>query len=222
MKALLLILLLSLVSFFPHHEIAGASSLPSPVRDNKGEVVKVGSNYFVLPVTRGRGGGLYPANIKSNATICPLDVIQEADEVQKGIPVVLEPYNNATTGAVVRLSTDLNVRFFTPTICARKTVWKVDAYDESVNKYFVKTGGVEGNPGPQTLSSWFKIQKYKSVYKFVFCPTVCNYCKVICKDVGIFEQNGECDCTSSSFKIHFQSILYWTHTWLRYSFWVKI
>nr|GMC74123.1 kunitz trypsin inhibitor 2-like [Ipomoea batatas] len=162
MKALLLILLLSLVSFFPHHEIAGASSLPSPVRDNKGEVVKVGSNYFVLPVTRGRGGGLYPANIKSNATICPLDVIQEADEVQKGIPVVLEPYNNATTVPAP---------------------W-------SAYQLISTSGGVEGNPGPQTLSSWFKIDKYKSVYKFVFCPTVCNYCKVICKDVGIFEQNG--------------------------------
>lgn len=188
MKPLLLLILLSLVSL--SHHLSAAASPQSPVRDTKGEVLKVGSNYFVLPVIRGRGGGLYPANIKSNATICPLDVIQEADEVQKGIPVVLTPFDNATSGGVVRLSTDLNVRFFTPTICARKTVWKLDGYDKSVNRFFVKTGGVEGNPGPDTLSSWFKIEKYKDVYKFVYCPTVCNYCKVLCKDVGIFEQDG--------------------------------
>lgn len=47
-------------------------------------------------------------------------------------------------------------------------------------------GGVEGNPGRETLDNWFKIEKTDDGYKFVFCPTVCNFCKVICRDVGIF------------------------------------
>ena len=45
---------------------------------------------------------------------------------------------------------------------------------------------MEGNLGPKTLSNWFKIEKYENDYKFLFCPTVFNYCKVICRDVGIF------------------------------------
>lgn len=52
------------------------------------------------------------------------------------------------------------------------------------------SGGVEGNPGSKTTSSWFKIKKYEEDYKLVFCPTVCKYCKVICKDVGFFVENG--------------------------------
>ena len=50
----------------------------------------------------------------------------------------------------------------------------------------MSSGGVEGNPGPATLSNWFKIEKFGDDYKLVFCPTVCNFCKVVCKDVGIF------------------------------------
>ncbi|RAL41728.1 hypothetical protein DM860_008910 [Cuscuta australis] len=179
----LLIFVLSLL-FSPPLISAAAAASPA-VLDVKGKPLIVGSNYFVLPVIRGGGGGLYPANTKPNTFGCPLDIIQEASEVQKGIPVVFSPVN-AT--AAVPLSTDLNVRFYTPTICARRMGWKMDGLDESSKQYFVKTGGAEGNPGPQTLSSWFKIEKAGSDYKFVFCPTVCNVCKVVCKDVGIYVQ----------------------------------
>ncbi|KAJ0559060.1 putative proteinase inhibitor I3, Kunitz legume, kunitz inhibitor STI-like superfamily [Helianthus annuus] len=51
----------------------------------------------------------------------------------------------------------------------------------------VMVGGVEGNPGPKTLENWFKIEKTIDGYKLVFCPSVCSYCKVTCKDVGIVE-----------------------------------
>ncbi|CAH9052914.1 unnamed protein product [Cuscuta europaea] len=184
MKALL-IPLLSLILSILISAAAAATSPSTAVLDVKGKPLIVGSNYFILPVFRGRGGGVYPANIKQNKTVCPQDVIQEASEVQKGIPVVLTPVN-AKDGGVVPLSTDLNVRFFTPTICAKEVVWKLDAYDESSKQTFVKTGGAIGNPGINTLSSWFKIEKSDNDYKFVFCPSVCSTCKVICRDVGVF------------------------------------
>ncbi|CAN4099223.1 unnamed protein product [Withania somnifera] len=164
-----------------------ASSSPSPVLDINGDKVQAGPNYFILPVIRGSGGGLYPSNVKQNNT-CPRDIIQEASEVQEGLPVVFTRVD-AKKG-VVRVSTDVNVRFFTPTICARETIWKLGAYDEKLKQYFVVTGGVEGNPGPQTVGNWFKIEKFESDYKFVFCPSVCKFCKVICKDVGIFNKDG--------------------------------
>ncbi|XP_059302045.1 kunitz trypsin inhibitor 5-like, partial [Lycium ferocissimum] len=160
---------------------------PSPVLDINGDKVRAGLNYFVLPVIRGRGGGFFPSNVKQNNT-CPRDIIQDANEVQQGLPVVFTPVDPKK--GVVRLSTDLNVRFFTQTICARETIWKVGEYNDKLKQYFVVTGGVEGNPRPQTVSNWFKIEKLGSDYKFVLCPSVCTFCKVICKDVGIFIQDG--------------------------------
>ncbi|XP_015164232.1 miraculin-like [Solanum tuberosum] len=64
--------------------------------------------------------------------------------------------------------------------------------DKKKGKYFVNVGGVDGNPGSKTIWNWFKIEKYGHGYKFVYCPSVCTYCKVICKDVGVYminEQN---------------------------------
>ncbi|KAK4375805.1 hypothetical protein RND71_006482 [Anisodus tanguticus] len=85
--------------------------------------------YFVLPVIRGRGGGLYPSNVKQQ-NLCPRDIIQEADEVQQGLHVVFTHVD--TKKGVVRESTDLNVRFYTPTICARETIWKIGEYDDKL------------------------------------------------------------------------------------------
>ncbi|OIT29953.1 PREDICTED: kunitz trypsin inhibitor 2-like [Nicotiana attenuata] len=168
-------------------ELVSAGPSPSPVLDTNGDKIRAGSNYFVLPVIRGRGGGLFPSNVKQNNT-CPRDIIQESHEVQQGLPVVFTPVEPKK--GIIRLSTDLNVRFFTPTICARETIWKLGTYDDKLKQYFIVTGGVEGNPGPQTVSNWFKIEKLGTDYKFVFCPSVCTFCKVICKDVGIYIKDG--------------------------------
>ncbi|MCD7453918.1 hypothetical protein HAX54_022674 [Datura stramonium] len=177
MNIVLLLFSLSIIPF----NLAGSSS-QSPVLDINGDEVQAGPNYFVLPVIRGRGGGLTPFNVKQNNT-CPRDIMQWADEDEEGLPVVFTRVD-AEKG-VVRVSTDLNVRFYTPTICARETIWKIGEYDDKLKQYFVVTGGVEGNPGQQTVGNWFKIEKFGSDYKFVHCPSVCKFCKVICKDVGI-------------------------------------
>ncbi|RVW59413.1 Kunitz trypsin inhibitor 2 [Vitis vinifera] len=67
---------------------------------------------------------------------------------------------------------------------------RYQTYDESSGQRFVTTGGVEGNPGRETLDNWFKIEKYEDDYKLVFCPTVCDFCKPVCGDIGIYIQNG--------------------------------
>ncbi|KAJ6738378.1 KUNITZ TRYPSIN INHIBITOR 2 [Salix koriyanagi] len=46
--------------------------------------------------------------------------------------------------------------------------------------------GGGGNPGPETLDNWFKIERYGNGYKLVFCPTVCDDCEVLCRDIGIY------------------------------------
>ncbi|KAL2539682.1 Kunitz family trypsin and protease inhibitor protein [Abeliophyllum distichum] len=162
-----------------------AAEAPDPVLDITGKELRKGIDYHILPVVRGRGGGLTLASINKT---CPLDVVQDQIEVENGLPLTFTPVN--AKNSIIRVSTDLNIKFSAGSICVQSTLWKLDNYDESTQKYFVTTGGVEGNPGPETISNWFKIEKYERDYKIVFCPTVCDYCKVICKDVGIFIQGG--------------------------------
>ncbi|XP_057804126.1 LOW QUALITY PROTEIN: kunitz trypsin inhibitor 5-like [Salvia miltiorrhiza] len=166
--------------------ISTATAAPPPVLDIEGKQLRAGADYYILPVVRGRGGGLTLAATRNET--CPLDVVQERLEVKNGLPLSFRPTNGKK--GVVRLSTDHNIKFSAASICVQSTVWKLH-FDESIQKYTITTGGVEGNPGGQTLSNWFKIEKYDDDYKLVFCPTVCNYCKVICKDVGILvEEDG--------------------------------
>ena len=108
--------------------------------------------------------------------------------------MTFSPAKTDTTqrGRAIGLSTDLNIKFSASTACVQSTVWKLDSFDEALGQWFVTTGGVEGNPGPNTISNWFKIDKYNDTkdYKLVFCPTVCSFCKVVCKDVGVFVKDG--------------------------------
>ncbi|KAJ4713686.1 Kunitz trypsin inhibitor [Melia azedarach] len=159
---------------------------PDQVLDISGKKIRAGTNYFILPVVRGRGGGLTLAST-GNKT-CPLDVVQAQLEIDNGLPLTFHPVNPKK--GVVRVSTDLNIQFDAASTCVQSTLWKLDNFDEELKQWFVTTGGVLGNPGRETTSNWFKIEKYDDDYKLVFCPTVCDFCKVLCKDIGIFIDGG--------------------------------
>ena len=156
-----------------------------PVLDISGQELRTGTDYYILPVIRGRGGGLTLAST-GNET-CPLDVVQEQQEVSNGLPLTFSPMN--VQKGVVRVSTDLNVKFSAATICVQSTVWTLEN-DESTQKRVVTTGGVEGNPGRETISNWFKIEKFEDDYKLVFCPEVCDICRPVCGDLGVFTDGG--------------------------------
>ncbi|KAF9601626.1 hypothetical protein IFM89_021092 [Coptis chinensis] len=185
-----------------------ADAAPEVVRDITGQKVRSGVEYHILPVVRGRGGGLTLTSTKNGS--CPFDKVQERHEVSNGLPLTLSPVN--VKKEVVRLSTDLNIKFSAATTCVQSTVWKLSNFDELTRQWFVTTGGVEGNPGRETVDNWFKVDKYSAEgddYKLVFCPTVCNFCKVICRDVGIFlDDNGvrRLALSDSPFKIMFKRV----------------
>ncbi|ESR54699.1 hypothetical protein CICLE_v10022284mg [Citrus x clementina] len=160
---------------------------PDPVLDVAGKKLRAGSKYYILPVTKGQGGGLTLAGRSNNKT-CPLDVVQEQHSFRNGLPVTFSPVNPKK--GVVRESTDFNIKFDAATSCAQSTVWKLDNFDAALGQWLVTTGGVEGNPGPRTMRNWFKIEKFYGDYKLVFCPSVCNFCRGLCRDVGIFINGG--------------------------------
>ncbi|CDP21544.1 unnamed protein product [Coffea canephora] len=186
--------LLFLISFLPFF-ISTVSSFasaaePEPVLDVAGNVLRTDLYYYILPANvrgRFRGGGLTLSSIGNDT--CPVGVFQELSEQRNGIPLTFSPLK--PKDGVVRISTDLNIQFAYPETCGESPVWRVDNYLDPSADSIVSIGGVVGNPGPATLGSWFKIQKLGYDYKLVYCPAVCSYCDVICKDVGILYQNGE-------------------------------
>ncbi|KAG8378603.1 hypothetical protein BUALT_Bualt07G0002700 [Buddleja alternifolia] len=172
--------------FYINSSLSAAAQKPSPVLDIAGNELRAGTDYYILPVIRGRGGGLTLDSI-GNRT-CPLDVVQEQLEVENGLPLTFNPVNS--TEDIVRVSTDQNIIFSASSICVQTTVWTL-YFDESIGRYFVTTGGVAGNPGRETIRTWFKIEEYEGHYRFVYCPSVCDTCRVVCGEVVIFLQDGK-------------------------------
>ncbi|KAJ6402282.1 hypothetical protein OIU84_014383 [Salix udensis] len=88
----------------------------------------------------------------------------ETDDYEQsdGLPLKFIPANSKK--GVVRLSTDLNIKFSGPASCSPSAVWKVENYDDLTGQMFISTSGVEGNPGPETLDNWFKIERDIGIY----------------------------------------------------------
>lgn len=168
----LLLLLFSTIS------LSMGQPSPNQLRDLDGNLVRSGTKYYILPVIRGMGGGLIPASTRNES--CPLDVVQANQEVNNGMPLTFTPVNPKK--GVIRESTDLNIIFSAASTCIQSNVWMLEEYD---GQLIVTSHGVAGNPGQETISNWFKIEKYEDHYKLMFCPTVCDICKPVCGNIGV-------------------------------------
>ncbi|KAJ7961705.1 Kunitz type trypsin inhibitor / miraculin, partial [Quillaja saponaria] len=151
-----------------------------PVFDISGDIVQEGVSYHILPVHRGRGGGFTLANTGDKQS-GPLDVIQQHVRAFDSLPLAFSPLIQRR--GEVHISNDLNIKVSAKTSSEQSRVWKVAK--QSNGLWFVTTCGVEGNLGFETITSWFKIEKYGSDYKLAFCPEVVD-APVICKDLGIY------------------------------------
>ncbi|XP_021722896.1 kunitz trypsin inhibitor 2-like [Chenopodium quinoa] len=157
------------------------------VLDIDGQPLQADTNYYILPVFRGRGGGVTLAP-KNSTQPCPLYVAQDNLELSKGLPLKFYPVNPKDRR--IPLSTDLNIVFDVSTICVQSTGWSLTSFDDDeTQRLYIGISGTIGNPGIETISNWFKIEKAgsgKYDYKIVFCPGVCEFCRPICGDVGVF------------------------------------
>ncbi|KAF8398660.1 hypothetical protein HHK36_014515 [Tetracentron sinense] len=60
--------------------------------------------------------------------------------------------------------------------------------EEARQTRYVTIGGKPGNPGSSTVRNWFKIERASRsspFYRIVYCPSVCESCRVVCGNVGI-------------------------------------
>ncbi|KAL9994492.1 putative proteinase inhibitor I3, Kunitz legume, kunitz inhibitor STI-like superfamily [Helianthus debilis subsp. tardiflorus] len=178
MKTILLLILFSTVS------LSLGQPSPDAVRDIAGNLLRSGTEYYILPVFRGRGGGVTLAPTRNES--CPLDVVQEGFELEDGLPLTFTPVDPKK--GVIRESTDLNIIFSASSICIQSNVWMLEEYE---GQRIISGRGTAGNPGRETISNWFKIEKYENGYKLVYCPTVCDLCRPVCGDIGVvFAENG--------------------------------
>ena len=171
-----------------------ANAANEPVLDTDGDELRTGVEYYVVSAIWGAGGG--GLDLGSPIDQCPKFVVQKSLDTDFGRPVVFYPVD--TNDSVVYQFTDVNIQF-RPAIdpyCRTSTTWKLDNYDNSSGKWWLTTGGVVGNPGPQTLTSWFKIEKFGTdsssrFYRLTFCPSVCDSCVTLCNDINRYFYEGE-------------------------------
>ncbi|KAJ6738382.1 KUNITZ TRYPSIN INHIBITOR 2 [Salix koriyanagi] len=74
---------------FTKPSTAGDLDATEAVLDTDGEKLRAGAEYYILPLIRGRGGGLTMASTRDES--CPLDVVQEPLEISEGLPVTFSP-----------------------------------------------------------------------------------------------------------------------------------
>ncbi|ERN09534.1 hypothetical protein AMTR_s00029p00141480 [Amborella trichopoda] len=160
------------------------------VLDLDGHPLRTDSQYYILPVLNQKiTSGLTVATRNGS---CPLNVALSTG-ISTGLPVTFSPVNAGDK--VVRLSVDQNIQFEAITICIQSTVWRRSNFDQVTGIQFVITGGVTGNPGRATVSNWFTVERESEVvnngrYKLVFCPGVCDICRINCGNLGVYEENG--------------------------------
>lgn len=161
------------------------------VLDVDGQELQADAMYYILPAIQGggNGGGL---GLSSRDGKFPFNVMQKSHEQSNGLPVRFLPVNYKMN-ANISLSSDMNIVFHAATICVQSTGWKVGGVDEITGRRYVKSGGLTGHPGVNTVSNWFKVEKNENGdgYKIVFCPSVCTFCKLVCGNVGVFDENGK-------------------------------
>ncbi|XVE80963.1 hypothetical protein DITRI_Ditri15bG0023900 [Diplodiscus trichospermus] len=166
-----------------------ATAANNPVLDIDGEELRAGVDYYVVSAIRGAGGGGLALG-RTKDQKCPEVVVQRRFDLDYGNPVQFS--NSDTNDDVIHLSTDINIKFVgqRDRLCLTSTVWKLDNYDPSAGKWWLTTDGVIGNPGPNTLTSWFKIEKAGVMsYKFTYCPSVCASCTTLCGDIERYGDN---------------------------------
>jgi hypothetical protein len=190
MKFKLLLAFVLFIALSSQPFLCSSQASPEQVVDITGKNLRANTYYNVLlsmPYTNCKS----PEGLGLSSNIdqpCPLDVIVVSR--YERLPIRFTPLNPKK--GVIRVSSDLNIMFRSNSSCPyHTTVWKLDRFEISNGKSFITTDGFIGNPGPQSIKNWFKIEKYVEGYKFVYCPSVCPSCNHDCENVGLFvDENG--------------------------------
>ncbi|XP_044465875.1 kunitz trypsin inhibitor 5-like [Mangifera indica] len=177
--------------FFAFIEKQYLSATTTPVLDFTGKKVLSGTEYYILSTFQD-SKNCVGLNLSDGTTkTCPMNVIQENLEFQKGVALTFLHVVDQEDGVVYE-SLDLNIKFSSVKIaCGQPTAWRVGDFENSTGQWFITADGVEGDPGARTLESWFRFEKNsENTYKIRHCPSVCRSCVTLCSDVGVYSGDG--------------------------------
>ncbi|KMT07090.1 hypothetical protein BVRB_6g154170 [Beta vulgaris subsp. vulgaris] len=173
------------------------------IYDTSGDIVTSSNAYYLMPVSRGSGGGFNIAAVQDYHTRCPYySVVQSPHDrcgSYFGLPVKFSRSSTSTTAdsnhqeVNVTLSTDFTINFSTytphaPRYCDQPTtMWNMvsrggSGDDMSVELGMVHFGGLnhdddddDNDDDDDRQSSLFKIVKNKAYgYRLRFCPSNSN------------------------------------------------
>lgn len=151
------------------------SSTADDVLDTDGDVLQNGGTYYVLPVIRGRGGGIERA--KTGIENCPLSVVQSHDELSKGKPIKI---SSPAKIAIIHEDLPLNFGFTSAPSCAPSpSIWTiVKGLSEGSA---VKITGYKHN----VVDGSFRIKKASLEYND-YTILFCTRDDGTCEDIGIY------------------------------------
>ncbi|KAK8521388.1 hypothetical protein V6N13_077495 [Hibiscus sabdariffa] len=178
-----LIFLFTITLFFS----SVADAAKKPVLDSDDEPLHPGIEYYIVSTIWGAGGAALES--RSIEKPCPEFVV--VNKYQNGMPVLFYPVD--TNDTIVYESTDVNIQFVhsVDSNCQTPTIWKLGDYDPSSGKWWLTIDGNVSNPGPGTLTSWFKIKNGEKGYVLNFCPSVCVSCISLCNDVSRYSYDNK-------------------------------
>ncbi|CAG7904337.1 unnamed protein product [Brassica rapa] len=121
------------------------------VLDSRGNPVKANARYYILSPKEVRMAAITDKSF-FDAISCPQRVVMSSE------PLTVEPVIFELSSDVVRVSTELNIRFSRPSLCPGSRYWRV----EDSSKAVVLNGSKSSN------DSTFTIQKFGKSYKLAF------------------------------------------------------
>ncbi|MED6143223.1 hypothetical protein PIB30_004311 [Stylosanthes scabra] len=212
-----LLFLFALLFALCTHPFFGEAQGPimQDVLDTNNNTVQAGKDYYIRPVPTSvsticrrppcpLGSGFALNSTTPNKT-CPLNVVVARGT---GQAVTFTPVSSTNNNQDITTNSDLNIKFDVKSNCPESTVWRLVS-DASSGQRIVTTGGVIGNPGKDTVNNWFMIQKDDDDYNIYFCPRVCETCKPVCGNIGVFiDSNGNSlvAITDQPYKVRFDPV----------------
>ncbi|XP_027357308.1 kunitz-type trypsin inhibitor-like 2 protein [Abrus precatorius] len=175
LPTLSLLILFAFLSNLP----LGFSNDAEQVVDINGNPIFPGGKYYILPAIFGPPGGGVRLGRTGNSH-CPVTVLQEFSEVERGLPVKFTI--PGISPGIIFTGTRLEIEFTKTPDCAEFSKWVVFV-DKEIQKAYVGIGGPEQHPGQQTIDGKFHIEKYGFGYKLVFCIRDSD----TCFDIGTYD-----------------------------------
>ncbi|KAK6123651.1 hypothetical protein DH2020_042605 [Rehmannia glutinosa] len=179
MKTTHLSLFFILFSIYTNSLLCTAAEQPSPVLDIDGNKVRAGVDYYILPVIRGRGGGLTLATTGNDT--CPLSVVQEQMEVKNGLPLTFTPVNAKKALSVSQLIRTSSFLLSQHVYSPRFGNWTMR--NRAVNILLLQEE-LKGTPGVKPSATGSRLRNTKVVITSLFfvqrCAiTVRSYAKML-------------------------------------------